>query len=212
MRRNVRSEARRARARGFTLLEMLVAVALLAVVAVLSWRGLDQIARADRSLGTQMGDLRALAACLDQIGTDARLAASEPEALGRALDTRGGVLTIVRHVGAPSQRQLQVVRYRLHEGVLSRSASPSLHTVGELQQALSADTGTRIELVRGLASFQAQVWIDRVGLRALPPPPDPSAAALADVAPPARVVTGLQVQLRRAGQAHPYDRLVLVGR
>src|SRR5260363_339284 len=37
---------RHARAQGFTLIELLVAIAILALVAVLSWRGLDQILRA----------------------------------------------------------------------------------------------------------------------------------------------------------------------
>jgi general secretion pathway protein J len=39
---NVRSWSR---ARGFTLIEMLVAIALLAVIALLSWRGLDSTIR-----------------------------------------------------------------------------------------------------------------------------------------------------------------------
>ena len=35
-----------ARARGFTLIELLVAISVLAIVAVLGWRGLDGIVRA----------------------------------------------------------------------------------------------------------------------------------------------------------------------
>src|SRR5260364_251272 len=42
---------RHARAQGFTLIELLVAIAILALVAVLSWRGLDQILRARRGGG-----------------------------------------------------------------------------------------------------------------------------------------------------------------
>ncbi|HYP72303.1 MAG TPA: prepilin-type N-terminal cleavage/methylation domain-containing protein, partial [Variovorax sp.] len=40
----------RGRARGFTLIELLVAISILALLAVVSWRGLDGMARAQAQL------------------------------------------------------------------------------------------------------------------------------------------------------------------
>ncbi len=74
MKRIVRSE-RRARA-GFTLIEMLIAIAILAVIAVLSWRGLDQMIRGRTTITNAMEDERVVAQLFDQMRIDARQAAT----------------------------------------------------------------------------------------------------------------------------------------
>src|SRR5260364_67296 len=68
---------RHARAHGFTLIELLVAIAILALVAVLSWRGLDQILRARETVAAAMEKERALVQFFDQFGLDARAAAAD---------------------------------------------------------------------------------------------------------------------------------------
>ena len=45
---------------GFTLIELLVAVALLAVLAILSWRGLDTVLQSRERLVTESNELRSL--------------------------------------------------------------------------------------------------------------------------------------------------------
>ena len=50
----------RAGGRGFTLVELLVAISILAIVAVLGWRGLDGIVRARVALTAQMEQTRGM--------------------------------------------------------------------------------------------------------------------------------------------------------
>src|ERR1700742_827676 len=56
-----RAMKRRHTVRGFTLIELLVAIAILAVIAVLSWRGLDQIIRGRQTITNAMEDERVFA-------------------------------------------------------------------------------------------------------------------------------------------------------
>ena len=58
------------RAAGFTLIELLVAVALLAILAVLSWRGLDAVIQSRERLVTESDELRSLTLALAQLEED----------------------------------------------------------------------------------------------------------------------------------------------
>ena len=80
---------KRASCAGFTLIEMLVAIAILAVIAVLSWRGLDQIMRGRTTITNAMEDERVVAQLFDQMRIDARQAATDDEA-GQAAVSIGG--------------------------------------------------------------------------------------------------------------------------
>ncbi|WP_165676276.1 PulJ/GspJ family protein, partial [Metapseudomonas otitidis] len=59
-----------ARQRGFTLIEVMVAILLMAVVALIAWRGLDSVSRADEHLrlATERDD--ALLRALNQLQRD----------------------------------------------------------------------------------------------------------------------------------------------
>src|ERR1700759_3714354 len=97
MKTTVRSERRRrSGARGFTLIELLVAIAIMAVIAVLSWRGLDQIIRGRQTITNAMEDERVFAQLFDQMRIDARQAASDDESGQAAVTVSGNVLQIVR--------------------------------------------------------------------------------------------------------------------
>src|ERR1700754_4911573 len=87
---------RRRTVRGFTLIELLVPIAILAVIAVLSWRGLDQIIRGRQTVTNAMEDERVFAQLFDQMRIDARQAASDDEAGQPAVSVSGSVLQIVR--------------------------------------------------------------------------------------------------------------------
>lgn len=57
-------------ARGFTLVEVLVAIAVMAVMALMSWRGIDGMLRTQSGLQTRADELRTLQTSLAQWQTD----------------------------------------------------------------------------------------------------------------------------------------------
>src|SRR5690348_4321593 len=102
MKTTARSERRRrSGARGFTLIELLVAIAIMAVIAVLSWRGLDQIIRGRATITNAMEDERVFAQLFDQMRIDAREAASDDESGQAAVSVSGSRLQIVRQMTLP---------------------------------------------------------------------------------------------------------------
>jgi general secretion pathway protein J len=103
------------RPRGFTLLEILVAVALLALLAAIGFRGLASILDAEDRVRAESRRWTETAAVMTQIGHDLSLAIERPEA-GAA-----GELFIERmgDSGAlPAQAGPRRVGYRLREGTL----------------------------------------------------------------------------------------------
>ena len=69
------------RARGFTLIELLVAISILAIVAVLGWRGLDAIVRARVSLNEDhLARLRLAELFLDTLCFNAHTTAADSRA------------------------------------------------------------------------------------------------------------------------------------
>jgi general secretion pathway protein J len=119
---------------GFTLVELVVASAILALVAVLGWRGLDTLVHARDRIGVEMEQLRRTQLAFAQIEADcAQLA--DAEALGgrTVLWSEGDRVVLLRMLRVEGQPvQLQVVRYRLQGGMLLRAASVGTRDVGEL--------------------------------------------------------------------------------
>ena len=93
---------------------MLVAIAILAVIAVLSWRGLDQIMRGRTTITNAMEDERVVAQLFDQMRIDARQAATDDEAgASRGSYRRECAADRSRRLCTGVAPRLQVVRYRL---------------------------------------------------------------------------------------------------
>jgi len=224
MKTTVRSERRgRSGARGFTLIELLVAIAIMAVIAVLSWRGLDQIIRGRQTITNAMEDERVFAQVFDQMRIDARQAASDDESGQAAVSISGSVLQIVRQILLPGTApRLQVVRYRVSEGRVIRYASPPLANVGELRGALRGGEGdgwTAVPLMGGVAAISARLYVPKVGWTtqmkdvqsAITENDNNLKVPQLGNAPLPRSVTGLEVRVGAKSLARPVTRVFLVG-
>lgn len=225
MKTTVRSERRRRRAgaRGFTLIELLVAIAIMAVIAVLSWRGLDQIIRGRQTITNAMEDERVFAQLFDQMRIDARQAASDDESGQPAVSLAGGGLQIVRQLALPgSAPRLQVVRYRVTEGRVIRYASPPLASVGDLRSALrggESEGWTGLPLMGGVGAISARLYVPRVGWTtqmkdvqgAITEADNNLKVPQLGNAPLPRSVTGLEVSVGAKSLARPITRVFLIG-
>ncbi|MFM0329277.1 PulJ/GspJ family protein [Paraburkholderia strydomiana] len=224
MKTTVRSDRRRrAGAHGFTLIELLVAIAIMAVIAVLSWRGLDQIIRGRQTITNAMEDERVFAQLFDQMRIDARQAASDDESGQPAVSLAGGGLQIVRQLTLPgSAPRLQVVRYRVTEGRVIRYASPPLASVGDLRSALrggESEGWTGLPLMGGVGAISARLYVPRVGWTtqmkdvqgAITEADNNLKVPQLGNAPLPRSVTGLEVSVGAKSLARPITRVFLIG-
>ena len=210
-------------ARGFTLIELLVAIAIMAVIAVLSWRGLDQIIRGRETITNAMEDERVFAQLFDQMRIDARQAASDDESGQAAVSVSGSVLQIVREMVLPGEApRLQVVRYRVSEGRVIRYASSPLGNVGDLRRALRGGEGdgwTAVPLMGGVGAISARLYVPKVGWTtqmkdvqsAITENDNNLKVPQLGNAPLPRSVTGLEVSVGAKSLAQPVTRVFLVG-
>lgn len=123
--------------RGFTLIELLVAIVLVTSLAILSWRGLDSIARAQTQTSQRADAVLTLQAGLLQWKMDLDAVTQTP--LVKGLEWNGQVLRLTRRTSLPGEG-LQVVAWtrRLDAGgQWLRWQSPALRTFVEWNDAWS---------------------------------------------------------------------------
>jgi general secretion pathway protein J len=122
--------------RGLTLVELLVAISVMAFVAVLGWRGLDSITRARASLNQDLEQTRGLQLAFAQMQTDCMNVVNSAEIDGRApLQVDPARITLIRRTQPEAQPgALQLVTYRLRDGLLTREESPPTRDLTRLEQ------------------------------------------------------------------------------
>jgi general secretion pathway protein J len=126
------------RSRGFTLVELLVALFALALLAILSWRGLDGMIRAREITETRADEILSLQTGLAQWTSD--LEAIDEIAPSPALEWNGRVLRLTRRSSLAPADGIRVVGWTRREGRWLRWESPPVVTRGDLDTAwLQAD-------------------------------------------------------------------------
>ena len=150
---------------GFTLVELLVAISILAIVAVLGWRGLDGIIRSRQALTAQMEQTRGMQLTFAQMQSDGEHLADAVLLRNRPnLLAQNDRLTLVRTVLAENEpSRLQVVSYRVKDGVLTRRESNGTRELTELdalwQAALGdADPAPAVTLQTAVAGITLRLW------------------------------------------------------
>jgi len=134
---------RRRGSAGFTLVELLVALFAMALLAILSWRGLDGMTRAQAQVEARADAVLTLQVGLAQWTADLDALIQLPQAT--ALDWNGRVLRLTRRGSASATDGVVVVGWaRRTVGATStwlRWQSPPLTTRGQLDEAwLRADS------------------------------------------------------------------------
>ena len=139
---------------GFTLVEVLVALFLMALLAALSWQGLDTVLRSRDASRVAVDDAVRLATVLTQWEQD--LLALHDSAAVPALDFDGQTLRLTRR----TETGVALVSWAVRGGVWQRWMSPPYTRTHELQevwlrnqQFLGNETG-QVELARAASDWQ----------------------------------------------------------
>jgi general secretion pathway protein J len=196
-------------ARGFTLVELLVAIGILAMVAVLGWRGLDGIVRARVALTDQMEMTRGMQLAFAQMQSDCEHVV-DAAMLGRRpfLLQADNRITMVRTVFNENEpARLQVIAYRLVDGQLQRRESNTTRDLVELDalwQASVSDTDPTpsVTLQGGVQSMAVLVWQNQAWQKQ----PNLTPGGL-----PSTPILGVQVELAARGYPQPLTKSFLLG-
>ncbi|MCL4746530.1 MAG: prepilin-type N-terminal cleavage/methylation domain-containing protein [Burkholderiaceae bacterium] len=191
-------------ASGFTLVELLIAISLMAVLAVLGWRGLDSVLSSRERIVDASDSLRALSVAFHQIDEDLRLSwpvrlrklSVVPIGFGAAQGGASADLQLVREQASElAPAQLQRVIYRVRAGVLERGFAQWVSAGPDAPDAPGARDYTWQPLLSGVSALQMRGWIDGQGWIAAA-----TIAARSGAATPQGLVTGVEVLVARGDE------------
>ncbi|MGA3889550.1 PulJ/GspJ family protein [Ralstonia nicotianae] len=157
------------RVRGFTLLELLVAITLLAILAVLAWRGLDSMTRTHEALAQRDERIEALKTAYAQFDADCTQLA-DPSTLARPpVEVDADRVLLVRDRRDDGQPPAwQVVLYRAVNGRLERLQSAPITNRSDLRGALDnlrqgGANAAVYKLADAVDGIAARAWIESGG-------------------------------------------------
>ena len=159
---------------GFTLIEVMVAIMLMALVSLIAWRGLDSVTRADQHLQASTEQTETLLRALNQMQRDINLRASvelnsrddasKETGLAavtvRSSDSKGFRLDVIRSAPVAGDG-LQRVRWWLKGDSLYRAAAPAR----DRYPLPAAKDG--VVVLSGVSDLQVRVWEADKGWRQL---------------------------------------------
>ncbi|WP_278044408.1 PulJ/GspJ family protein [Rivibacter subsaxonicus] len=143
---------------GFTLVELLVALFILALLAGLSWRGVDGIVRTRDASQERLERQLRLQSVIGQWETDL----AELQDTGSVVPLRfdGASLRLTRRVAGG----VQVVVWTLRDGAWTRWSGPAATTVQDLQeswlssQQLLGNEPGNLKALQGIEGWQLYYW------------------------------------------------------
>jgi general secretion pathway protein J len=150
---------------GLTLIELMVAIAVLAFISVLGWRGLDAITRARESLNDELAQTRSLQLAFAQMQIDCANAVDASTFAGTApLLIDANRVSMVRRLQLEGQPgALQLVTWRWHDGALTREETPQTRDLNQLNrywQLAQTGSAAAVKLQSNVQQITLRVWTD----------------------------------------------------
>ena len=153
------------RQQGLTLVELLIAISILAFVAVLGWRGLDTIVRTRLALNQELEQTHGMQLAFAQLQTDCANVVDADILDGRSpVVIQPDHIILARKIQTDAQpTRLQLVSYRLKDGMLTRQETAATRDLRQLDQFwLQAEAMNAVpppvRLQSGLRGMQLSVW------------------------------------------------------
>jgi len=206
------------KAKGLTLVELLVAISVLGFIAILGWRGLDTIVRTRLALNKDLEQTRGMQLAFSQLENDCEHIA-DPSIFPNKLSIAIGLerIALVRTVNIEHQPTLlKVISYRVIDSNLIREESTATRDLRKLDKdwlaatndivANSSKQNPSVVLQTDVSSMAMRLWSTgnwQTGTQAI----DPDSKASFSLLPP----TGLEVTLKFIGHNTGIKKIFLLG-